>query len=1401
MNRMTSIVGIVCVLIVFGFSAAAAEERIAEQAYQVFQAHCMTCHGEQGTFKETLRVERASLIESGTVIPGNPLGSEFYRRLTENTVVKPQMPLGTPPLSAAAIDTVERWILAGAPDWDVSRDVNFIPHEAMLKQLSAHLLTLSAFDRPFARYFTMTHLYNAGESPETLHLYRTALSKLVNSLSWGSEVINPQPIDELEILFYIDLRQYEWDIRGDAWGQIEAVYPYTIEYDVEEDPVTFLYLSSLREGTDSAVPFVHVDWFLATAALPPLYHDILDLPETARQLETALDVNVKRNLQNAPGLRVWRAGFNDSGVSSHNRVVERHTSRYGAYWKSYDFAGSSEQRNIYRNPLSFQPDGGEVIFHLPNGLQAYLIVDADGQRIDVAPTGIVSNPQASDPAVYNGLSCIGCHTEGMKPFTDTVRAAILSEKNPAYDKAQALRLYVEKTQIEPWVEKDAQQFRNALEATGTLFGGLVEPVSFAHEAFIGPVSAADAAAAVGLETETFLTEIREKSSLQSLGLLALAADGGNVKRDVWTTNFQQVVTALKTEDVVPAPRTPTRVPSDTVAIPDPNLRAVIAAILGKAEREAITAEDMLRLTRIEADDAGIHNLTGLEAATRLERIELRRNSISDLSPLRNLTRLNNIKLRGNKITNVAPLAGLVNVDWLGLEENQITDFSPLKGLIKLKGIGLAGNPVSDISALSSLRSLEGINADDTAISDFSPLANLPRLRWLEYEGDQSVSKLPSLKGLKRLRTLKIAHCRISDISQLAGLTQLQALRLYDNFIQDVSPLAALKALEDLNLGENLISDLSPLAKLTKLKKLYLGDNRISDVSPLAGLTQLEELHLQYNAISDFSPIEGLSVQINIKAHGNPGTFVKGGPKIVGPWLWVLLPGATYESFRSTDLLAKASGGKVKELGIAANGAIEGQAVGDSVWTPHSISSTGGNNINEMLNALGMSKDTDSDNVVYGSISLESPREQRTKMFVGSDDNHKVWLNGKLVNEKLDRDWATDYQQSFPVTLKQGENVLLVAVHDRGGDWCGHFGFSPDAEYTVLLPVPNFSFSTDAPPLDVGNTFEVVLKATNLTDLAGWQGDLVFDPAVLKVNSAFYENFLKQGGGSTHIFTGEIDNARGRINGLGVARISEGGVSGEGTLLSVSFTAKAAGETRISMSNFKAGSSAGETISVPPIEIFIILGGDAPAAPAWDVNEDGITDAVDLQLVVASLGETAPVNPRTDVNGDGVVDAKDLTIVSEHLGEGTAPAAPPSIAHRLGLRPETVEHALDVLRAAENGTLTFRRGIANLQRLLATFIPEETALLANYPNPFNPETWIPYQLAEAADVAVHIYTVEGRLVRILDVGHQPAGLYAYRSRAAYWDGRNMSGEPVASGVYFYTLSAGDFTATRKMLIKK
>ena len=235
-----------------------------------------------------------------------------------------------------------------------------------------------------------------------------------------------------------------------------------------------------------------------------------------------------------------------------------------------------------------------------------------------------------------------------------------------------------------------------------------------------------------------------------------------------------------------------------------------------------------------------------------------------------------------------------------------------------------------------------------------------------------------------------------------------------------------------------------------------------------------------------------------------------------------------------------------------------------------------------------------------------------------------------------------------------------------------------------------------------------------------------------------------------------------------------------------------------------------TKSVPLIGLADILAAGAPAAAAVkhrpsqeisDVNGDGRVTVADLVLVSNHIGQTDLSDSRVDLNADGIVTIVDLVHVAQHLGSSTDPAAPAHIVAPKGLAYETVEGWLAGARAADDGSRLFLQGITNLERLLLLIIPEETVLLHNYPNPFNPETWIPYHLAEAAEVTLTIYAVDGTVVRTLALGHQPAGFYESRSRAAYWDGRNAIGERVASGVYFYTLTAGDFATTGKMLILK
>ena len=218
----------------------------------------------------------------------------------------------------------------------------------------------------------------------------------------------------------------------------------------------------------------------------------------------------------------------------------------------------------------------------------------------------------------------------------------------------------------------------------------------------------------------------------------------------------------------------------------------------------------------------------------------------------------------------------------------------------------------------------------------------------------------------------------------------------------------------------------------------------------------------------------------------------------------------------------------------------------------------------------------------------------------------------------------------------------------------------------------------------------------------------------------------------------------------------------------------------------------------PIADATISDATEPTRRKEDVTGDGTVNIQDLVSVAANLGQSG--DTPADVNGDGIVNIQDLVLVAGAL---SAVASAPAL-NAQALQTFTAADVEKWLQEARQLSLTapaFQRGILVLEQLLATLTPKQTALLPNYPNPFNPETWIPYQLAKPADAKISIYAADGQLIRRLALGTQGIGIYESRSRAAYWDGKNASGESVASGIYFYTLSAGNFKATRRMLILK
>ena len=272
------------------------------------------------------------------------------------------------------------------------------------------------------------------------------------------------------------------------------------------------------------------------------------------------------------------------------------------------------------------------------------------------------------------------------------------------------------------------------------------------------------------------------------------------------------------------------------------------------------------------------------------------------------------------------------------------------------------------------------------------------------------------------------------------------------------------------------------------------------------------------------------------------------------------------------------------------------------------------------------------------------------------------------------------------------------------------------------------------------------------------------------------------------------------------------VNNAGTLATITFEVIAVKPSTVSLSNVLLTDSAGNSTK-PIINASTEI--TAPVFVREDVNQDGVVNILDLTFIAANFGNTG--KHPADVNGDGIVNIVDLALVAAAIGNNADDAAAPDRFPLVGgvsnpetvgvvsepqsssiaiLSPTTVQSWLRDARQLNLSDSAFQRGILFLENLLKFLAPKQTALLPNYPNPFNPETWIPYRLASTTDVSITIYTSDGKIVRRLTMGHQAVGIHQ-----EHWDGKNAYGEKVASGIYFYTLTAGDYTATRKMSITK
>ena len=953
------------------------------------------------------------------------------------------------------------------------------------------------------------------------------------------------------------------------------------------------------------------------------------------------------------------------------------------------------------------------------------------------------------------------------------------------------------------------------------------------------------------------------------------------------------------EPAVPVPPVEPLPPpiEDVVSIPDANLAAAVRKALGLGTNAPITKQAIQRLTRLEARESQIKNLTGLEHATQLTELRLYKNQIRNISPLAGLTRLKRLDVDINQISNINPLAGLTQLEGLYLGANQINNqgVQLLANLTRLKWLSLYGNQISNIKPLASLTKLEGLWIERNQISDVSPLARLVNLK-----------------------TLDIRTNSIRDIRSLAGLTKLTDLKLKGNPIQDKSPLSTLKARNPKLELDIEIPPLSPVVHLEAAQRppLYwvdattgtlhrlVGDeveNLVPNVKNATGLAVdmaggrlywTEKTSDRTGTIlranldgSDSQLVKDLtSVPINIAVDA-----VNGKLYLANSWGKIQrfnLDGSNFESNLVTglnnldEIAVDAAGGKIywteqtgENTGRVRRADLDGsnvELVKELNNVPQGIAVDPSNGKLYLTNSRGKVQrfNLDGSNFEWNFIvNLSSPQGIAVDVA-----GRKIYWTEKTGIRRANLDGTNI--QGVVTGLRSPTGIAMVPVPDdtsavpTTGTWLfvnkpsnltlDNFTIRP-GEFAVLVhqgeqnAIKEANFKTyasyftldgnaDLPNLahffQNGGRIELVSHAS-LNPLPPNTkkpefGDIVISEIMWGLNRSFpAKQYIELYNASAHTYTFSNGDVSFRFS-----EASKSPLPDRVFPLPPNPNAHAKVVDRVSNKGWKVPGSSGDISEGKPlISMYRTIDyttGDTPdgtlvsswkastgrvnlpapsygtpgakhisdgAARAEDVNQDKKVNKTDLLLVVTALGEKPPANPNFDVNADGTVNIADVLLVIEALDDPVTAAAPALGETITSLDPGRLTTYLNILRAESDGSMQYEQAIAFFQSLLGSIRPTETRLLANYPNPFNPETWIPYQLASASTVKITIYEAKGTLVRTLVLGHQPIGYYTSRNRAAYWDGRNTLGERVASGIYFYQLQADDLSLLRKMVILK
>ncbi|MFT5523974.1 MAG: hypothetical protein ACI9HK_001923 [Pirellulaceae bacterium] len=558
--------------VAYGQDSATDEGDLAKQVGKILRRNCYRCHKGQGSESGYAFnvLDISSLLDESMIVDGDHEGSEIYNAMFRGRMPprnRPQLPRP----SAEDVQIVKQWIDSGAQEIPKPTPRPTITLKDELLTIRADLRARPRDDRFNIRYLTLTHLHNDPiVDQEQLDATRLALVKTLNSLSWESLLVPPEAIDEARTVYAVDIVKLGWN--REHWNALSQAYPYALSFGSFEDVDLKEIDEDIRDlrASDRTPVSLRADWLISVGTKPPLYYKLvydLELPEllerraatddaanpkrmTDVDLEQYLGVDVIDNIVRG---NVWRSGFTESGISGQNRLVERHAMKSGGfYWKSYDFKSSNRTAILSEFPLgpsfdgnqfrelAFIHDGGEIIFSLPNGLQAYLLVDARGNRIEAGPIEVVADSlrTSGNEQIVSGLSCIACHRGGMiEPPDDEVRR-FSGVVGSARDHVR--RIYPEDKEFRRLLEKDRKLFARSLaEATRDFVAegnikSLPEPVGeVARHYHLEPMRIETVAADLYISVDRLRGAIEADPRLRQLGLRVLLRDGGTIKRAAW----------------------------------------------------------------------------------------------------------------------------------------------------------------------------------------------------------------------------------------------------------------------------------------------------------------------------------------------------------------------------------------------------------------------------------------------------------------------------------------------------------------------------------------------------------------------------------------------------------------------------------------------------------------------------------------------------------------------------------------------------------------------------------------------------------------------------------------------------------------------------------------------------